>query len=232
MSEAICGEKTERELDLLMVGYRRNFVPGGTYFFTVTLADRRLSMLVDHIDVLRSALRTARSERPFTIDAIVILPDHLHAILTLPPEDSDFSGRWRRIKGYFSSGLIDASIELVRRPNGSLALWQSRFWEHTIRDETDFARHVDYIHFNPVKHALVQRVRDWPYSSFHRYVQAGLLPDDWAGDFSEGRGDFWRTGIMDAVGLSREVIPDIASLIRATGQRIISSRGCHIANHP
>jgi putative transposase len=176
--------------DLVMVGYRRNFIPGGTYFFTVTLEDRRSKMLVDRIGRLRSALRAARRERPFTIDAVVILPDHLHAIFTLPPNDFDFSGRWRRIKGHFSSALIDASIELNRRPNGELALWQRRFWEHTIRDESDFSRHVDYIHFNPVKHGHVQRVRDWPYSSFHRYVEEGMLPDDWAGDVSRDGQDF------------------------------------------
>ena len=169
-----------------MVNYRRNFIPGGTFFFTVTLADRSSKLLVDRIDLLRDALRVARQERPFVIDAVVILPDHLHAIFTLPSGDSDFSGRWRRIKGNFSSALIDASIELKRRPNGDLAVWQRRFWEHTIRDESDFARHVDYIHFNPVKHALVRRVRDWPHSSFHRYVREGILPDDWAGVAGEG----------------------------------------------
>jgi putative transposase len=173
-----------------MVGYRRNFVPGGTFFFTVTLADRRSKILVERIDLVRNALRAARRERPFAIEAIVILPDHLHAIFTLPSGDSDFSGRWRRIKGHFSSALIEVSTELKRRPNGDLALWQRRFWEHTIRDEVDFERHVDYIHFNPVKHALVRRVRDWPYSSFHRYVRDGMLPDDWAGDAGDGGEDF------------------------------------------
>lgn len=173
-----------------MVRYRRNFVPGGTYFFTVTLADRRSKMLVDHIDRLRSAFRASRRERSFTIDAVVILRDHLHAILTLPTNDSDFPGRWRRIKGHFSSGLLDASIELNRRPKGDLGLWQRRFWEHTIRDESDFTRHVDYIHFNPVKHGFVKRVRDWPHSSFHRYVKEALLPDDWAGDAGVEGGNF------------------------------------------
>ena len=173
-----------------MVNYRRNFVPGGTFFFTVTLADRRSKLLVDHVDLLRNALRTARQERPFVIDAVVILPDHLHAIFTLPPNDSDFSGRWRRIKGHFSSALIEGSAELTRRSNGSLSVWQRRFWEHTIRDEGDYARHVDYIHFNPVKHRLAQRVRDWPYSSFHRYVRDGILPEDWAGDVGQGEGSF------------------------------------------
>jgi putative transposase len=173
-----------------MVQYRRNFIPGGTYFFTVTLADRRSTALVDHIGMLRSAFHAARGARPFAIDAIVVLPEHLHAVLTLPTNDADFSGRWRRIKGQFSSALIEAGLHLKRRPNGDLALWQRRFWEHTIRDDRDFARHVDYVHFNPVKHGLAQRVRDWPYSSFHRYVREGQLPEDWAGDVSEKEADF------------------------------------------
>ena len=168
-----------------MVRYRRNLVSGGTYFFTVTLADRRSTDLIDHIGALRAALRTARRERSFAIDAVVILPDHLHAIFTLPPGDADYSERGRRIKGYFSSHMIAVGAITSRRPNGDLALWQRRFWEHTIRDDDDFARHVDYIHFNPVKHRLVQRVCDWPHSSFHRYVRHGLLPEDWGGDVSE-----------------------------------------------
>lgn len=165
-----------------MVRYRRNFVPGGTYFFTVTLGDRTSSALVDHVGALRGAFRIARSERPFQIDAIVVLPDHLHAIFTLPLSDADFSGRWRRIKGHFSSHMIATGASIERRPNGDLSLWQRRFWEHTVRDDNDLTRHIDYIHFNPVKHDLVSRVRDWPYSSFHRYVRQGLLPLDWAGD--------------------------------------------------
>ena len=173
-----------------MVRYRRNFIPNGTYFFTVTLTDRQSTVLMDQIDALRSAFRATRLARPFATDAIVILPDHLHAILNLPMDDADFSGRWRSIKGLFSSALIEAGLHSRRRPNGDLALWQRRFWEHTIRDEQDFARHIDYIHFNPVKHGLTQRVCDWPYSSFHRYVQEGLLPVDWAGDAGESRGDF------------------------------------------
>src|SRR5437868_8705187 len=164
-----------------MVHYRRNFIPGGPYFFTVTLTDRRSSLLVDHISTLRSAFRVARNERPFSIDAIVILPEHLHVIMTLPPDDADFSGRWRRIKGHFSSQLIAAGAFLKRHSNGDLLLWQRRFWEHTIRNDGDFARHVDYIHFNPVKHGLVARVRDWPHSSFHLCVRRGSLPADRGG---------------------------------------------------
>ena len=163
-----------------MMRYRRNLVPGGTFFFTATLVDRQARALVDHITVLRSAFRTTRIERPFTIDAIVVLPDHVHTIMTLPPQDADFAGRWRRIKSLFTRGAVAAGVTAERNRKGEYSLWQRRFWEHTIRDEEDFARHVDYVHFNPVKHGLVARVRDWPYSSFHRYVRSGLLPEDWA----------------------------------------------------
>jgi putative transposase len=157
-----------------MVRYRRNLVPGGTYFFAVTLADRRSRVLVDNIDALRAAFRTTRQERPFTVDAIVVLPEHLHTLWTLPDGNADFSGRWWRIKRLFSTAI-------GAKP------WARRFWEHTIRDDADFERHVDYIHFNPVKHGHVSRVIDWPYSSFHRYVRQGLLPSDWA-DGPDGGG--------------------------------------------
>jgi putative transposase len=157
-------------------------MPGATYFFTVTLADRSSTMLVDRIEALRAAFRITRRERPFALDAIVVLPDHLHAIFTLPEGDADFSGRWRRINGHFSSRMLASGRFERRTRGGDYALWQRRFWEHTIRDERDFARHVDYIHFNPVKHRPVTRVNDWPHSSFHAYVRRGVLPRDWAGD--------------------------------------------------
>jgi putative transposase len=165
-----------------MVRYRRNFLPGGTYFFTVALADRKATTLIDHVSTLRTAFRITRQERPFAIDAIVVLPDHLHAIFSLPEGDSDFPGRWRRIKSFFTRNLSRADHTIQRGPNGEFDLWQRRFWEHTIRDETDFARHLDYIHFNPVKHGFVSRVRDWPHSSFHTFVRQGILPKDWGGD--------------------------------------------------
>ena len=168
-----------------MVRYRRNRLAGGKFFFTLTLADRRSTVFVDHVGALRAAFRETRRQRPFTIDAIVILPDHLHALLTLPEGDADFAGRWRRIKGYFSTCLLRAGIDIKRHANGELALWQRCYWEHTIRDDADFARHVDYIHYNPVKHGLVTRVRDWPYSSFRLYVRRGILPQDRAGDVNE-----------------------------------------------
>jgi putative transposase len=164
-----------------MVRYRRNFVPGGTYFFTATLSDRRSTILVDHIAVLRHAFRIARRERPFSIDAIVVLPEHMHVVMTLPSADADYPGRWRRIKGLFSHRVAKI-VPVERNKRGEYLLWQSRFWEHTIRDDADFERHVDYIHYNPVKHALVARVLDWPASSFHYYVRAGILAHDWGGE--------------------------------------------------
>jgi putative transposase len=165
-----------------MVRYRRNFVPGGMFFFTLTLNNRQSSALVDHVALLRAAFRETRSERPFAVDAIVILPDHLHAIMTLPPGDSDFSGRWQRIKGRFTRSVVAAGMPVSRNKRGEYALWQRRFWEHTIRDDADFERCADYIHFNPVKHRLVMSPGAWPLSSLHRYVQAGVLPSDWGGD--------------------------------------------------
>jgi putative transposase len=163
-----------------MVLYRRNRIPGGTYFFTVTLRNRNLSLLVDWIGDLRESVRETLREKPFRIDAWVVLPEHLHAVLTLPPGDSDYSGRWKRIKGRFTHRLVAAGLPIAKNERNEYGLWQRRFWEHTIRDESDFARHVDYVHYNPVKHGLVEQVKDWPYSTFHRYVESGIYPVDWA----------------------------------------------------
>jgi putative transposase len=174
-----------------MTDYRRNFIPGGSFFFTANLADRRLRLLTEHIDQLRVAFRETRQRHPFATDAMVVLPDHLHAVWTLPEGDADFATRWRQIKSAFSRAL--PTIEPIsgsRAAKGERGIWQRRFWEHTIRDENDFARHIDYIHINPVKHRLVTRVRDWPYSSFHRMVKLRIYPEDWAGDVRELTGDF------------------------------------------
>ena len=172
-----------------MVLYRRHRVAGGTYFFTVTLKNRTLSLLVDHIDALRESVRCARQRKPFRIDAWVVLPEHLHALWTLPPDDDDYSGRWKLIKGRFSHLLAKAGAPIGKNPRREYDLWQSRFWEHTIRDETDFARHADYIHYNPVKHGWVKRAGDWPYSTFHRYVEAGIYPAGWGQGTSPSSND-------------------------------------------
>jgi putative transposase len=175
-----------------MVRYRRNFIAGGTFFFTVTLEDRTSRALVDHVEALRAAMRETRGLYPFTIDAVVILPDHLHdhlhIVATLP--DGDYPNRWRLIKRRFTDAVVKSGTPVARHRNGEPALWQRRFWEHTIRDDGDFERHVDYVHFNPVRHRLVARVRDWPYSSFHDYVRRGLLTQDWGGDFGQDQGSF------------------------------------------
>ncbi len=165
-----------------MTEYRRHFVPGGTYFFTVNLAERSQRLLVEHIALLRRAFAETRREHPLELDAVVILPDHLHAILTLPPGDADFSVRWRKIKARFSRGLPRAERRSASRiGKGERGIWQRRFWEHAIRDEEDLRRHMDYIHYNPVKHGHCRRVVDWPYSTFHRYVASGVYALDWAG---------------------------------------------------
>jgi putative transposase len=166
-----------------MTAYRRNWIAGGTYFFTVNLADRRSSLLTDNIALLRRAFRYTRNRHSFTIDAIIVLPDHLHSVWTLPAGDADFATRWRLIKATFSRGLHRteqiSDSRLRKRERG---IWQRRFWEHTIRDEGDFARHVDYILFNPIKHGYVARVQDWPFSSFHRMVRLGHYPREWGAD--------------------------------------------------
>ncbi|BAZ92717.1 transposase [Thiohalobacter thiocyanaticus] len=169
-----------------MTQYRRHYVAGGTYFFTVTLADRSSRLLTEQIALLRRAVRETRLEHPFNIDAIVILPDHLHAIWTLPVGDADFSVRWRKIKARFSRRLPKlAAVSRSGRQKGERGVWQRRFWEHAIRNPLDLRNHIDYIHYNPVKHGHCRRVSDWPYSSFHRYCASGVYPRDWSGCVAE-----------------------------------------------
>ena len=149
--------------------YRRSHVPGGTYFFTVVTHARR-PWLQDPLAVrqLGQALRQVRQERPFKTLALVVMPDHIHTLWQLPPDDADYSTRWMRIKQVMNLSRWER-----------LPLWQPRFWEHTLRDERDLEQHTHYIHFNPVRHGLVAKVADWPWSSFHRYVRAGIYPPDW-----------------------------------------------------
>lgn len=164
-----------------MTEYRRLIIPGGTYFFTVNLADRRSGLLVKHIDALRAAwAQTARSHNFETV-AVVVLPDHLHTLWQLPEGDHDFAMRWRLIKTRFTRALSEAERGEGRR-KGERGVWQRRYWEHVIRDEDDLAAHIGYIHYNPVKHGHVADVDDWPYSSWHRFKRESGLeydPEAW-----------------------------------------------------
>jgi putative transposase len=164
-----------------MVLYRRNRVPGGTFFFTLTLANRRSTLLTTHIDLLRESWRAVRHRWLFETVAMVVLPERLHAVWRLPAGDDDFPGRGRAIKAQFTPRLGRRGVAMPLRQNGAYRLWQPRYWERTLRDDVDLQRHVDYIHYNPVKHALAGRVADWPYSSFHRYARLGRLSADWGG---------------------------------------------------
>ena len=174
-----------------MTAYRRARVAGASYFFTVALNDRSRSTLTDHIDALRTAYAQTRQERPFRCDAFVVLPDHLHAVWTLPPGDADFSTRWRLIKTRFVRAIGDSGWPSAsQRAKGETGVWQRRFWEHMIRDEADFATHVRYCWGNPVKHGFVARAVEWPYSSIHRDIRAGRVEAEWAeadvdGEFGE-----------------------------------------------
>lgn len=169
-----------------MPNYRRAYASGGTWFFTVNLLQRRNNdLLVRHIHDLRAAVRRVMMLYPWHIDAWVVLPEHMHCVWTLPDGDHDYATRWRLIKTGFSKCLpIDELRSKSRILRGERGIWQRRYWEHQIRDEADFARHIEYCYINPVKHGHVQAVVDWPYSSFHRDVASGFYAPDWAGDVS------------------------------------------------
>jgi putative transposase len=141
------------------------------------------------VSILREAFRYVLKNHPFHIEAIVILPDHIHTIWTLPEGDSDYPTRWRLLKSHFSHHFPNGQhspVSSSRSRKGELEVWQRRYWEHQIRGEEDYARHVEYIHYNPVKHGLVQSVAEWPYSSFHRFVREGFYQEDWGtGEFAQ-----------------------------------------------
>lgn len=179
-----------------VTNYRRSRIAGGTFFFTVVTYQRR-PLLTDYRSrvALRNAIRAVRARRPFEIDAIVLLPDHLHTVWTLPPGDDDYSTRWRQIKTLFTKqwlavGGQEAAQSISRQVKGERGVWQRRLFEHTCRDERDFRRCVDYVHVNPLKHGLVDRVADWPWSSFHRYVRVGEYTKEW-GSADVWYGDEW-----------------------------------------
>ena len=165
--------------------YRRANTPGATYFFTVVTYRRRRFLCDADVRVaLREAISQVRSRYPFRIDAWVLLPDHVHTIWTLPPDDARFALRWQQIKRLVTLRCGErlhqtAWMNESKTRHRESTLWQRRYWEHQIRNELDFERHMDYLHYNPVKHGLVKQVNDWPYSSFHRYLEAGMYPTDW-----------------------------------------------------
>lgn len=165
-----------------MSHYRRSQQKGGTFFFMLALANRQSCLLIDYIDYFKQAYRRVWQDYPFESLAVCVLPEHLHAVWTLPPNDCHYSLRWQLIKRYFSY-----HFEAVKKRSESKikhrekGIWQRRFWEHEIRNEQDLGKHIDYVHFNPVKHGYVKRVCDWQYSSFHRYVRLGMLPENWGG---------------------------------------------------
>ena len=171
--------------------YRRSFTPGGYYFFTLTLQNRRQDLLVRHIDVLRRAFAEVKQKHPFDIVAVCILPEHLHLLMALPPEnDCNYPTRLRLIKTKFSKALPKTeTLTVSRSKKKERGIWQRRYWEHEIHNQQDLNAHIDYIHFNPVKHGYVNKVGDWPYSSFHRYVAQGILPQDWA-DWEDDERDY------------------------------------------
>ena len=170
-----------------MSDYRRVRIPGAKYFFTVSLADRSSDLLVREVAHLRAAFAVTQRERPFWCDAFVVLPDHLHAVWTLPPGDADYSTRWRLIKSRFVRAVGEfcprSESKVVKQERG---IWQRRFWEHTIRDEQDYRNHMAYCWGNPVKHGLVERPTDWPYSSIHRDIRAGRVDPQWSGVVTGG----------------------------------------------
>jgi putative transposase len=169
-----------------MPNYRRAKVHGGTYFFTV-VTHGRAPLLADNValETLGACFRECQERSPFTVDAIVVLPDHLHAIWSLPSGDADYSSRWAWIKKEFTkrrlaAGAQERSVSSARHNERRRGVWQPRFWEHVIEDSDDFDRHLDYIHFNPVKHGLVACPHEWQASSFHRWVRAGVYEREWA----------------------------------------------------
>ena len=167
-----------------MPNYRRSETPGGTYFFTVATHERQPILLEPTLrDALRNAVQHTRTHHPFEMDAWVLLPDHLHTIWTLPEGDANFSVRWNMVKQLTSKGARafhdETRLNVSRLQRREASVWQRRFWEHQVRDDADFARCMDYVHFNPVKHGLVDRVVDWEFSTFHRLVDRGVYEPGW-----------------------------------------------------
>ena len=174
-----------------MSDYRRAFVPGGSFFLTIVTAGRApLFEGLAAVRLLGQCIRAEMAANPFTVDACVLLPDHWHILMSLPSGDSGYSRRIGRIKSAFTrqwraAGGSERSVSDSQRRRHEAGVWQPRFWEHTCESECDFETHFDYVHVNPLKHRFVKRVRDWPHSTFHRWVAAGVYGPDWGTDERE-----------------------------------------------
>ncbi len=179
-----------------MSRYRRATTPGGTYFFTVvTYRRRKILTEPESREILRDVIKEVKQRYPFTIDAWILLPDHLHSIWTLPPGDNDYPKRWGMIKAGFSKQAKSIFhrqewMNETKTQRRESTIWQRRYWEHQIRNEDDYRRHMDYLHYNPVKHRLARRTIDWPHSTFHRYVKKGVYSEDWCGTIEPIEGEF------------------------------------------
>ena len=178
-----------RTLHVNMSNYLRNYVPGGSYFFTV-VTENRAPILNNDIarNCLRAAFRHCLQDFPFHADALVMLPDHIHAIWTLPADDCDYSKRWGIIKKHFTQSWLNLNgqeqqISLSKQRYRRRGVWQRRFWEHTLRDQQDYNRHFDYLHYNPIKHGCTLKLSDYPYSSFHRWVKQGVYTEQWGTEY-------------------------------------------------
>ena len=173
---------------LTMSNYRRANTNGGTYFFTVVTYRRQGFLCNNNVrEALRDGIRYVQTTHPFIIDGWVLLPDHLHCIWTLPPNDANFGLRWAMIKRYVTKQCAadlqrNDWMSASKRKRNESTLWQRRFWEHQIRDDRDYEKHMDYLHYNPVKHGLVKNVKDWRHSTFHRYHRNGVYDENWGGD--------------------------------------------------
>lgn len=168
----------------VMPNYRRLFIPGGDYFFTVNLLDRSTSLLTENIGLLRAAYGYVQTRHPFETIAICVLPEHLHCIWRLPSDDADYSTRWRLLKSRFTRSLPRSADTRAGRRKGERGIWQRRFWEHCIKDDEDLSHHIDYIHWNPVKHGLVDDPDDWPFSTYQEWKKEfgrpiNISPKDW-----------------------------------------------------
>ena len=176
-----------------MPEYRRAYVPGGTFFLTLVTYQRNpLFSNLENIPLLRHAVATVKSEMPFDVTGAVVLPDHIHFLWTLPVGDQAYSKRVGRLKVIFTQslqgkGVLPQNVSYSRRKHYESDVWQRRFWEHTIRDEADFEQHLNYIHYNPVKHGLVSCPHLWKYSSFHKWTRQGMYTNDWCCVCSGGK---------------------------------------------